>query len=103
MVSAAGIEIPEKEIVRTVVRQLSSDFDVVKRSTLTSPGLSRYDVEKIIRDSYARRKAAELRKSGGSASGSPAACGLWPLVVTRRQQSLGGNCAASTYVYRDAG
>ena len=73
MMSAAGIEIPEKEIVRTVVRQLSSDFDVEKRSTLTAPGLSRYDVEKIIRDSYARRKAAELRKSGGSASGSPAA------------------------------
>ena len=62
MMSAAGIEIPEKEIVGTVVRHPISGFDVGKRFALTSPGLSRYDVEKIIRDSYARRKVAEFRR-----------------------------------------
>ena len=40
---SVGIEIPEKEFVRTVVRQLSSDLGMEKRLTLTSFGLSRYD------------------------------------------------------------
>ena len=65
--SAAGEQVPENDVVRIIVRQLSSDYDVEKRSTLTQPGLSRYEVEKIIRNSYARRKAGELRKTATSA------------------------------------
>jgi len=61
MMSAAGIEVPEKKIVRTIVRQLLSDLDMEKRSTLMSPGLSRQDIEKTIRDLSARRKATEFR------------------------------------------
>ena len=72
MLSAVNITISESDIVRTIVRQLSSDYDVEKRSTLAVSNLSRSDVERTIRDSYACRKAAELRASNGSAPASPA-------------------------------
>ena len=61
MMSAAGIVVPEKKIVRTIVRQLLSDLDMEKRSTPLLPGLSRQDIEKTIRDLSARRKATEFR------------------------------------------
>ena len=51
-----GIEKSEGEIVQIIVCQLSDDYDVEKRSSLTSPDITRTFVEYTIRASYANRK-----------------------------------------------
>ena len=51
-----GIEKSEVEIVQIIVCQLSDDYDVEKRSSLTSPDITRTFVEYTIRTSYANRK-----------------------------------------------
>ena len=57
-----GIEKSEGEIVQIIVRQLSDDYDVEKRSSLSSPDITRTFVEYTIRTSYANRKVKELKK-----------------------------------------
>ena len=53
----------EREIVRIIVRNLSNEY-VVERCShpLTRPNISRFEVEKIVRASYANRKYSDLGK-----------------------------------------
>ena len=51
-----GIGKSEGEIVQIIVCQLSDDYDVEKRSSLSSPDITRTFVEYTIRTSYANPK-----------------------------------------------
>ncbi|CAN0296239.1 unnamed protein product, partial [Scytosiphon promiscuus] len=57
----AGITKTEVEIVDIILRNLSSDYDVEKKSRLAEFNLSRDQVERIVRKAYANRKVEELR------------------------------------------
>ena len=57
-----GIEKSEGEIIQIIVRQLSDDYDVEKRFSLSSPDITRAFVEHTIRTSYTNRKVKELKK-----------------------------------------
>ena len=58
-----GIEKSEGEIIQTIVRQLSDDYDVDKSSSLSSSDITRAFVERTIRTSYADRKVKKLKKA----------------------------------------
>ena len=69
---AIGVEIPEAEMVQLILRQLSDDFDVEKRTIIVSdPDISRADLEQRINASYSVRKANSLGKR--STAAAPAA------------------------------
>lgn len=76
--SLAGIQKTEGEISRIIVRQLPDRlFNIEKRSRLMDPGLSRSQIEEIIRSAYARQRAEQLRNPSASA---PAASSTAPAV-----------------------
>ena len=53
----------EREIVRIVIRNLSNEYMVEKRShPLTMPNISRFEVQETVRDLYADRKYSDLGK-----------------------------------------
>ena len=53
----------EREIVRIIIRNLSNEYVVEKRShPLTRPNIFRFEVEETVRASYANRKYSDLRK-----------------------------------------
>ena len=60
-----GIEKSESEIVQIIVRQLSDDYDVEKRSSLSSSGITRAFVEHTIRQAclYNRVLPAETEEN----------------------------------------
>ncbi|CAN0050154.1 unnamed protein product, partial [Ectocarpus fasciculatus] len=70
--SAAGIQKPERDIVRIIIHQLPEKYNTEKFSTLSEPGLSRQRVEEIIQRSYSRRRANDLRAPKASAVSTPA-------------------------------
>ena len=86
-----GIEKSEGEIVQIVVRQLSDDYDVEKRYSLSLSNITRAFVKHIIHISYANRKVKELNKPQ-----APFAAAAAPprdphaLVVGAFRQSRGG-------------
>ena len=58
-----GIVKEEREIVRIIIRNLSDEYMVEKRShPLTMPNISRFEVEETVRASYANRKYSDLGK-----------------------------------------
>ena len=85
-----GIEKSEGEIVQITVRQLSDDYDVEKRSSLSSSGITRVFVEHTIRTSYANRKVKELRKPQLHSAAAPPPRDPHALAVGGFRQSRGG-------------
>ena len=60
---SVGIVKEEREIVRIIIRNLSKEYMVEKRShPLTMLNLSRFEVEETVRASYANRKYRDLGK-----------------------------------------
>ena len=60
---SVGIVKEEREIVRIIIRNLSDEYMVEKRSyPLTMPNISRFEVEETVRASYANRKYSDLGK-----------------------------------------
>ena len=58
-----GIVKEEREIVRIIIRNLSDEYMVEKRShPMTMPNISRFEVEETVRASYANRKYSDLGK-----------------------------------------
>ena len=58
-----GIVKEKREIVRIIIRNLSNEYEVEKRShPLTRPNLCRFEVEGTVRASYANRKYRDLGK-----------------------------------------
>ena len=58
-----GIVKEEREIVRIIIRNLSNEYMVEKRShPLTMPNMSRFEVEETVQASYANRKCSDLDK-----------------------------------------
>eukprot|EP00752_Nemacystus_decipiens_P015777 g14087.t1 len=69
---AIGVEIPEAGMVQLILRQLSEDFDVEKRTLfVTDPEISRAVLEQQISAAYSVRKANSLGKQ--SMAAAPAA------------------------------
>ena len=56
----------EQQIVNILVRNLSGDYDIEKRSRLDSPFLRCQDVEHIVRASWATRKTRQLEQRSAS-------------------------------------
>eukprot|EP00752_Nemacystus_decipiens_P018503 g16589.t1 len=66
---AIGVEIPEAEMVQLILRQLSDDFDVEKRTLfVTDPEISRVVLEQRISAAYSVRKANSLGKQPTAAA-----------------------------------
>ena len=60
---SVGIVKEEREIVRIIIRNLSDEYMVEKRSyPLTMPNISRFEVEEAVKASYANRKYSDLGK-----------------------------------------
>ena len=60
---SVGIVKKEREIVRMIIRNLSDEYMVEKRShPLTMPNISRFKVEEAVRASYTDRKYSDLGK-----------------------------------------
>ena len=60
---SVGIVKEEREIVCIIIRNLSDEYMVEKRSyLLTMPNISRFEVEETVRASYANRKYSDLGK-----------------------------------------
>ena len=60
---SVGIVKEKREIVRIIIRNLSDEYMVEKRSyPLTMPNISRFEVEETVRASYANRKYSDLGK-----------------------------------------
>ena len=58
-----GVVKEERKIVRIVIRNLSDEYMVEKRShPLTMPNISHFEVEETVRASYANRKYSDLGK-----------------------------------------
>ena len=58
---SVGIVKEEQETVRIIIRNLSNEYVVGKRShPLTRPNISRFEVEEMVRASYANRKYSDL-------------------------------------------
>eukprot|EP00903_Cladosiphon_okamuranus_P018790 g17286.t1 len=69
---AVGVEIPDAEMVQLILRQLSDDFDVERRTIIfTDPDISRAALEQRINAAYSVRKANSLGKL--STAAAPAA------------------------------
>ena len=56
----------EKQIVHTLVHNLSDNYEIEKRSRLDSPFLRRQDVEYIVRASWTNRKTRQLEQRSAS-------------------------------------
>ena len=60
---SVGIVKEEREIVRIIIRNLSNEYVVEKRShPLARPNISRCEVEETVRASYANRKYSDMGK-----------------------------------------
>ena len=71
VLSALGIHKSDHEVVRILTRRLPSDFyDVEQRARVLRPGITRSEMEEIVRTSHAYRKtkASEDRKSAAVVS-----------------------------------
>ena len=69
ILSYAGEKKSEADVVRIIRRRLPDRlYGVEKRSTLTAAGLSRDDVEEIVRGAFARGQSAKLLGSASSAA-----------------------------------
>ena len=66
-----GIEKSEGEIIQTIIRQLSDDYDVNKCSSLSSSDTTRAFVEHTIHTSFADRKVKELKKPQVPSAAAP--------------------------------
>ena len=84
-----GIEKSEREIVQIIVRQLSDDYDVEKRSSFSSSGITRAFVEHTIRTSYANRKLKGLKKPQVYSAATPPLRDPHALAVGGFRQSRG--------------
>ena len=65
VLASLGILKSDREVVRLIKRRLPSEFyDVKQRTTLLRPGITRSEMEEIVRASYAnlKTKASEKRK-----------------------------------------
>ena len=85
-----GIEKSEREIVQIIVRQLSDDYDVEKRSSLSSSGITRAFVEHTIRTSCVNRKVKELKKPQVHSAAAPPPRDPHALTVGGFRQSRSG-------------
>ena len=70
-IRVVGIEKSEWAIVQIIVRQLSDDYDVEKRSSLSSSDITRAFVEHTISTSYAKRKVKKLKKPQVPSAAAP--------------------------------
>ena len=70
---AVGIEKSEREIVHIIVRQLSPEYDVERKSILADPTIPRAKVEKVVRTAYANN--VEIKELGKSQAIGGLGCG----------------------------
>ncbi|CAN0295369.1 unnamed protein product, partial [Hapterophycus canaliculatus] len=50
----------DRDILNLILRNLSDDYSVEKKSVLTAVNITRQEVQREVRESYANRKAKEL-------------------------------------------